>query len=170
MNLYLFCGVSGAGKTYLGKELQKANPQSVFFDVDEYYAAINGDECIRDNSFEVWHKLFRDIHEVIVHKQNVIVTTNAIHRYDRQDFITWFPEAIHHLIWISAPLEKCLSQNMMRRRKIPSAIISSMYYNAEIPDNTEWEWDSITHIIYGKDNSRVVFKVKEDIEKFINWF
>ena len=61
-NFYLVCGISGGGKTTLSKRIKEFNPNVVMLDVDEYYAEINGDECIRENTFEVWHKLYQDIH------------------------------------------------------------------------------------------------------------
>ena len=53
-NFYLVCGISGGGKSHLTNRLYKINPNLKKYDVDEYYAKINGDEIIHENFFDVW--------------------------------------------------------------------------------------------------------------------
>lgn len=62
-NFYLVCGISGGGKTVLSKRIIGKNPNIVFYDVDDFYKLINGDERIHKNSFDVWHLLFKVLHE-----------------------------------------------------------------------------------------------------------
>jgi hypothetical protein len=77
-NFYLICGISGGGKTTLSKKIHKLNPSLNVFDVDEYYAKINGDECIRDNFFKVWINLYEDLHDSEIKGEDVLLTTNAL--------------------------------------------------------------------------------------------
>ena len=75
-NFYLICGVSGGGKTTLSKKIHKLNPTLKVYDVDEYYAKINGDECIHKNFFDVWMMLWRDLHNSEINNEDVFLNFN----------------------------------------------------------------------------------------------
>jgi predicted kinase len=169
-NSYLFCGVSGAGKSYLGKKFWKNNPTFVLIDIDEYYAQVNGDECIRENAFEVWQMVYRDIHRCELTNQDVIVITNATTVHDRAEFINWFPKFTHHIIWFSVSLDKCIAQNQLRRRQIDEKDLYYQHYFMEIPDSREDKWTTITHLVFNDtDNSVIIAKIRDDVTKWCNF-
>jgi predicted kinase len=167
-NLFLLCGMSGAGKTYFGNQFWKNNRPIEWFDADDYYRDINGDECIRDNAFEVWHRLFKSIHVTLEAGTDVLIITNSLHHWEREDFLYWFPEATHHVIWLAASFERCMKQNLMRRRKVPNNVMRKQYDTMEIPDSRE-DWDTITHLVFcDNDDSVIICKIKGDIEKYLS--
>lgn len=165
---YLVSGISGGGKTVLSKRIMKKNPGLIFFDVDDYYRLINGDERIHTNSFEVWHKLFRDIHEREQKGEDVLLTTNALTVAQRRQLVEWFPIFEHHLIWVISPLEKCIEGNKNRFRNIPEELLIKHWHKMEFPNPNEDGWDSITHITNCWDEENyIIFNLKGDIESLI---
>lgn len=164
-NFYLVCGISGGGKTTLSNKIKKLNPYLKVFDVDEYYAKINGDECIRDNFFDVWINLYEDIHKSELDNQDVIITTNALTVSQRMQFIEWFPTFKHHLIWVTAPKHKCIEGNNSRKRTVPLDKLLAQWDRMEFPNANEKGWDTIAQITNCWDNENyIIFNLKGNIE------
>ena len=167
-NFYLVCGISGGGKTVLSKKLIKLNPNIKMYDADEYYAKINGDECIRANFFDVWIRIFQDLHQYEIEGKDVLLTTNSLTASQRRQFIEWFPTFTHHMLWVTAPKEKCLEGNKNRYRTIPEDILLKYWERMEFPNASEEGWDSIAQITNCWDNENyIIFNLKDDIEKYI---
>ncbi len=163
-NFYLVCGISGGGKTTLSHRIREKNHGLTIFDVDKYYEKINGDECDRSNWFEVWITLFKDIHESELKGENVLITTNALTVSQRRQFVEWFPTFEHHLMWVTAPKEKCLQGNLQRRRHLPEEKMYKDWDRMEFPNAHEDGWDTITQITNCWDNENyIIFNLKGDI-------
>lgn len=158
--MYLMCGLSGVGKTTYAKKFAEEN-NLVYLGIDEFYAKVNGDECIHENSFEVWIEFFKAIHETEVNNIDCIIDTNAITRCHRTQFLDWFPTFEHHLIYIYADEELRYENNHSRRRIIPNHVMNKMFYDSELPeyhtcgsasgDSEDYRWESVT-TIENKDN------------------
>lgn len=118
-NFYLICGISGGCKTTLTEHIVKKNPRILIYDVDKYYEIINGDECDRSNPFEVWIKLYQDVHDSMVKGKDIILTVNALTVSQRRQFIEWFPDFNHHCLWVCTPKARCFEGNRQRRRHVP---------------------------------------------------
>ena len=167
-SFYLVCGISGGGKTVLSKRILKQNPNLVFYDVDDYYKIVNGDECIHKNAFDVWHRLFEDLHKSELNKEDVLITTNALTVAQRRQFIEWFPKFDHHLLWVTAPLEKCLEGNKSRKRHVPEQKLLEGWHKMEFPNAHEEGWDSITHITNCWDNENyIIFNLLGKVQELI---
>lgn len=169
-NFYLVCGISGGGKTHLTKHLYEINPKLKVYDVDNYYALINGDECIRENTFEVWMTLWRDLHNSEICGEDVLLTTNALTVSQRNQFIEWFPTFTHHIIWVTSPKARCYIGNNKRKRHVPSDVLAQQWKNMEFPNATEKGWETITQITNcwaALDSHYIIFKLKGNIEKYI---
>ena len=170
-NFFLICGISGGGKTTLTHRIAELNPQiDVILDVDEYYAKINGDERIRDNAFTVWHTLFQDIHDYEIDNKNVLLTANSLTVSQRRQFIEWFPTFQHHMLWVTAPWERCLEGNKARYRHVPEHILEQQWKEMEFPNSEESGWDTISQITNCWDNKNyIIFNLKGDIENLIKF-
>ena len=130
--MYLMCGCSGAGKTTFSKQFAKENNLK-YLGIDDFYALINGDECLHTNTFEVWIEFYKAIHDAEVNNIDVIIDTNAITRSHREQFLEWFPTFEHHLIFISADVDLRKKNNKSRRRQIPDDIMDKMTKRLESP-------------------------------------
>ena len=167
-NFYLVCGISGGGKTVLSKKLIKLNPNIKMYDADEYYAKINGDECIRANFFDVWITLYKDIHDSEMKGEDILLTTNSLTVSQRNQFIEWFPTFKHHLIWVTAPKERCFEGNKNRRRNVPEEVLLRFWEEMEFPNANEKGWDTICQITNCWDHENyIIFNLKGNIEKLI---
>ena len=167
-NFYLICGISGGGKTTLSKKIHKLNPSLKVFDVDEYYAKINGDECIRDNFFKVWINLYEDLHDSEIKGEDVLLTTNALTVSQRTQFLEWFPTFKHHLLWVTAPKEKCIEGNNQRKRQVPIDKLFEQWERMEFPNASEKGWDTICQITNCWDHENyIIFNLKGIIENLI---
>lgn len=169
-NFYLICGISGGGKTVLSRKIIDLNPGIVMFDVDEYYKKVNGDECIRTHAFNVWHALYQDIHNMEIEGKDVLLTANALTLSQRRQFIEWFPTFSHHILWVTAPFERCVEGNLARNRHVPLEILKRQWQTMEFPNASEDGWDTITHITNCWDNENyIIFNLKGNIENLIEF-
>jgi len=167
-NFYLVCGISGGGKTTLSRRIKEDNPDLIMLDVDEYYAAINGDERIRKNWYEVWRTLYDDIHEFELQDKDVLLTTNSLSVSQRRQFIEWFPTFKHHMLWVIAPLERCIEGNNKRYRHVPEDVLRRQWQEMEFPNAKEDGWDTIAHITNWWDKKYSIFNLKGDIRSLIS--
>lgn len=169
-NFYLVCGISGGGKTTLSNRIIQTNDNIRIYDVDEYYARINGDECNRSNFFEVWMALWRDLHESEMKGENVLLTTNALTVHQRNQFVEWFPTFKHHMLWVTAPQEKCIEGNNKRRRSIPIDKLIHDWERMEFPNSNEKGWDTITQVTNCWNfNNYIIFNLKGRIETLLKF-
>jgi predicted kinase len=167
-NFYLVCGISGGGKTVLSKRILSNHPNIIFYDVDDYYKKINGDECIHQKSFDVWHLLFKDIHDSMLRNEDVLLTTNALTVAQRRQLIEWFPQFTHHLIWVISPLDRCLKGNKQRRRQMPEGLLLRDWSRMEFPNPSEAGWMTITHVTNCWDNENyIIFNLKDNILNYL---
>lgn len=158
--MYLMCGCSGAGKTTFSKAFaEKYNIK--YLGIDEFYALVNGDECIRDNVFDVWIEFYKAIHEAEINNIDCIIDTNALTVSHRKQFIEWFPTFEHHLIYIEANTELRKRNNLSRRRQVPDDVMDRMAQQLEIPFpglNTEWDTIILIKNIDNKFTKPLVLK------------
>lgn len=167
-NFYLVCGISGGGKTTLSRRIKEDNPDLIMLDVDEYYAAVNGNERIRANWYIVWRNLYDDIHNLELEGKDVLLTTNSLSVSQRRQFIEWFPTFKHHMLWVIAPLERCIEGNSQRYRHVPEDVLRHQWYEMEFPNAKEEGWDTIAHITNWWDKHYSIFNLKGDIRSLIS--
>lgn len=148
--MYLMCGCSGAGKTTFAKQFAK-ECNLKYLGIDDFYALVNGDECIHTNSFEVWIEFYKAIHEAEINDIDVIIDTNAITKSHREQFIEWFPTFEHHLIYIDAVPELRKKNNKSRRRQVPDEVMDKMHSRLQVPLEHE-QFKTITRIINHENN------------------
>ena len=170
-DFYLICGISGGGKTTLSHRIEKMdNYLNAILDVDEYYAKINGDERDRSNTFTVWHTIYQDIHDFEVANKNVLLTANALTVSQRRQFIEWFPTFRHHMLWVTAPLERCIEGNKSRYRNVPEDVLIKQWHEMEFPNASEAGWESIAQVTNCWDGENyITFNLKGDINKFLRF-
>ena len=150
--MYLMSGPSGAGKTTFAKEFaKKRNLQ--YLSIDDFYTLINGDERRHEDETEVWLIFFKAIHLAEQHGRNVIIDTNSPTATKRSEFVDWFPNFEHHLIFIDAPFELCKQNNASRWRQIPDDELREIYETVErpMPDEVEGKWSSVSY--YRNENN-----------------
>ena len=145
--MYLMSGCSGAGKTTFAKAFAMEHDLK-YLGVDDFYAFVNGDECIHTNTFEVWIAFYQAIHEAEVNNIDVVVDTNAITRSHREQFIEWFPTFEHHLIYIDANIELRMKNNKSRRRQVPDDVMVKMTERLQSP----WFDEKFESIIWVVNN------------------
>ena len=150
--MFLMCGRPGSGKSTYAKELAKQNHYR-YLSIDDTYAAFNGDPTLHENKFDVWITFFRQIHAVEVAGQDVVVDTNAPTYCDRAEFLNWFSDFEHHLIWVDALQKLCLENNEKRSRVIPKEQMEKLFMLFEPPLSFEYAgtgrrsmWKSISWI------------------------
>lgn len=145
-NMYLMCGISGSGKTTFSQDLEKRTGIKRL-GIDDFYKKINGDECKHDNTFNVWIAFFKEINKMSEQEKDCIIDTNALTWHQRMQFIEWFPNFNHHIIFIDAPFELQKKNNQTRIRKVPDNAMDKMARNLQKPTvELDKDWDTITYI------------------------
>lgn len=165
-NMYVMCGISGSGKTYLSKQIAKET-KIKRLGIDDFYAKINGDECKHENTFDVWIAFFQEIQKTFLNDEDCIIDTNALVWHQRMQFIEWFPNFNHHLIFIDAPFELQMKNNQGRKRKVPKDAMYKMAKRLQKPTaELDKDWDTIIYI----ENQNNVFQkpklIKGDFPPF----
>lgn len=164
--MYVMCGISGSGKTSLSTKIAKDN-NIKRLGIDDFYAKINGDECKHENTFNVWIAFFQEIQNTFINGEDCIIDTNALVWHQRMQFIEWFPNFEHHLIFIDAPLELQKKNNQSRRRKVPDDVMNKMAEKLQKPTaELDKNWDSITYI----ENKENVFQQPKTIKGNLPYF
>ena len=156
--MILVSGCSGVGKTSFSKQYASIH-NLLYLSPDNFYKIMNGDERIRKNKFDVWQALFRAIHNAERDGIDCIIDTNALKQVDRDQFLGWFPNFEHHLVYIHADPELRYMNNMSRDRKVPDEDMRRMDEVVQIPN---WEtldrrWKSFMRI----NNSHNCFLIAE---------
>lgn len=168
----LICGPSGAGKTTLAKQIVEHSGIR-YLSADELYGKVNGDECIHTNKFEVWIKLFKAIHECEIEGVDCLVDSAALSASGRDEFINWFPDFNHHLIYVDADDILRMENNQRRKRKVPESVMMWMRARAEPPvwRALDKKWKSLLRIQNIDNHYHIIQKEGEiqyaSIEKLV---
>ena len=142
-------GLPGVGKTTWAEHFLKDHPDFVCFSPDAYYERINGDDRIRDNTFEIWISMFRDIHTAEMCGRNVLIDSDNLTYAQRNQWIEWFPGFDKHiLMFIEEDFYTCLDRVSKRRRTIPVEVMREKFLKWENPlENSDpIDWDSVCQI------------------------
>ena len=148
-------GMPGSGKTTWDAEFLKKHPDFLYFSPDSYYERINGDECDRTDTFEIWMAMFRDIHIAEKNFNNVLIDSDNLTYAQRNQWIEWFPYFDEHiLLFLEEDCNTCFDRVSKRRRTIPEIIMREKMYKWENPLEAGdcAEWDRVYQISSDEDN------------------
>ena len=148
-------GMPGSGKTTWAAEFLKKHPDFLYFSPDSYYERINGDECDRTDTFEIWMAMFRDIHIAEKNFNNVLIDSDNLTYAQRNQWIEWFPYFDEHiLLFLEEDYNTCFDRVSKRRRTIPEIIMREKMLKWENPFEAGdcAEWDRVYQISSDEDN------------------
>lgn len=148
-------GMPGSGKTTWATEFLKKHPDFLYFSPDSYYERINGDECDRTDTFEIWMAMFRDIHIAEKNFNNVLIDSDNLTYAQRNQWIEWFPYFDEHiLLFLEEDYNTCFDRVSKRRRTIPEIIMREKMYKWENPLEAGdcAKWDRVYQISSDEDN------------------
>lgn len=151
-------GMPGSGKTTWAVEFLKKHPDFLYFSPDSYYERINGDECDRTDTFEIWMAMFRDIHIAEKNFNNVLIDSDNLTYAQRNQWIEWFPYFDEHiLLFLEEDYNTCFDRVSKRRRTIPEFIMREKMYKWENPLKAGdcAEWDRVCQIRSDKNKKTV---------------
>lgn len=141
--MYLMTGPSGAGKTTFAKQFAAANKLQ-YLGIDDFYALINGSELRHEDETDVWLIFYKAIQLAELHGRDIIIDTNAPTPTKRTQFLDWFPNFDHYLIYITAEYYQCFENNKNRVRQVPADQFDEMYFGFVPPSCFEDDrWKSV---------------------------
>ena len=153
--LICLAGLPGVGKTTWATEFLKKHPDFLYFSPDSYYERINGDECDRTDTFEIWMAMFRDIHIAEKNSNNILIDSDNLTYAQRNQWIEWFPYFDEYiLLFLEEDYNTCFDRVSKRRRTIPEIIMREKMYKWENPLEAGdcAEWDRVYQISSDEDN------------------
>ena len=143
-NMICLAGMPGVGKTTWANKFLEKHPDYRYFSPDLYYERINGDDCVRANTFEVWMAMFRDINTALKQKKNVLVDSDNLTFHQRTQWVEWFPDCTHILVLFEAPYETCVAQMKQRRRQLSEGTMLAKWIRWQRPtketDGAFWKY------------------------------
>lgn len=145
--MLLVSGCSAVGKTTFAKQFAVSH-EFRYLSADNFYAAINGDERIHENKFDVWMSLYRALNIAQESNVDVVVDANTLTNVDRDQLLGWFPKFEHHLVYIHADPELRKHNNSMRSRIVPDAVMDMMTESVQEPcwENMDKRWRSYVRL------------------------
>ena len=130
--LRMMVGLPGSGKSYHASMYLSYLGDYIVCSSDELRKNMFGDESHQANNREVFDALHRQIIDNLIHGNNVIYDATNLTLKDRQIIINQIKQKnINCRICadvIATPIEKCLSNNSNRERKVPEDVIYKMLY------------------------------------------
>ena len=155
--VYMLIGLPGSGKSTVAEKLAKGE-DAVIVSTDKIREELFGDEAIQSNEKYNGNTVFCIAHDrvkiAMLEGKNVIFDATNVKRKDRKYFLDLLrPEKFlalqktnyhyrFHAILIATPYEKCLENNLNRRRVVPEEVIKRMMCNFEVPMKFEG-WDVV---------------------------
>ena len=155
--VYMLIGLPGAGKSTVAEKLAKGE-DAVIVSTDKIREELFGDEAIQSNEKyngnDVFCIAYDKIKLAMLEGKNVIFDATNVKRKDRKYFLDLLrPEKFlalqktnyhyrFHAILVATPYEKCLKNNLNRRRVVPEEVIKRMMCNFEVPMGFEG-WDEV---------------------------
>lgn len=149
----MLIGLPASGKSTYAKTLAEQE-NAVIISTDKIREELFGDEAIQENEHyggaKVFNTAFIRIREALRYGKNVIFDATNVRRKQRKTFVKDFTQYCYEnniicsfqAILIATPYEKCLQNNLMRKRVVPEEVIKRMMVNFEVPIYKEG-WDSI---------------------------
>lgn len=158
--MLLVSGCSAVGKTTFAKQFAFIMGFR-YLSADNFYAAINGDERIHENKFEVWISLYRAIHLAQEQNIDVVVDANTLTSVDRDQFLGWFPKFEHHLVYIHADPELRKRNNLSRARRVPDQVMDDMTKRVQEPSWNLLDDRWLSYVRINNVNNNFLFVEKE---------
>lgn len=147
-DLYLMCGVPGAGKsTFLKNHVKKENSIVISRDAIRF-SIVKPNEDYFSHEDEVLDIFWKQINEALAKDKNVFVDQTSLTPKSRKWLLEHVKGYTHaHIIWIDENLETCLERNELRRGTrsyVPRSVIRRMHTQFVEPSINEG-FDSIFH-------------------------
>lgn len=160
-DLYLMCGVPGAGKSTFLKNRVKLNKNNVIISRDKIrFSLVKPHEAYFSKEKEVVKTLWDEINKELTAGHTVFVDQTSLTRKSRKWLLTHITSNYNHvnLIWIDESLKTCLERNEQRkgtRSYVPRESIISMHNNFEEPSLDEGFYRIFK---YNSINDKITYK------------
>ena len=164
-NLYVIIGLPGSGKSTYAEQLAEEK-NAIIISTDGIRKELFGDEAIQENERYNGNTVFCTAYDRIklamLEGKNIIFDATNINRKKRKHLLDLIkPENFlalaktNHIysyvaVLIATSYEKCLQNNLCRRRVVPEEVIKRMMINFEVPIYNEG-WDKIEVVRLFKD-------------------
>ena len=139
-NMICLAGMPGVGKTTWAENFLIHHPEYHYFSPDKYYERLNGDDRNRANTFEVWMAMFRDINTAMKDGKNVLIDSDNLTYHQRMQWIEWFPDFYHILVFFEEDFKVCFNRVSQRRRTIPIETMAAKWQKWERPTERDDEY------------------------------
>lgn len=138
----MMAGLPGSGKSTKAKELADREA-AVLHSSDSLREELFGDANNVDKNAVLFQELNRRINKDLSEGKNVIYdATNTSYKRRKLFLESLKQECFKECYMVATPYEKCLEQNLGRKRTVPEHVIEKMYKNFFVPQYYEG-WDNI---------------------------
>ena len=133
-NLYLMCGVPGAGKSTFIKKRTRLDHAIVVSRDAIRFSIVKPDEEYFSHEDEVVKIFWEQINKALAEDKDVFVDQTSLTPKSRKWLLQHATGYEHaNVIWIDEDLETCLERNQHKPVKVPEAAIRQMYASYRRP-------------------------------------
>ena len=145
--LIMLVGLPGSGKSTFAKHIVENGKNYATISTDRMRLCMYGDEAIQGDGDKVFKRCYEAIDFNLTAGHSVIFDATNVKRKFRKAFIerfkNWKNKGVKFMaVVVATPYEKCLENNLNRRRVVPEEVIKRMMCNFEVPMNFEG-WDEV---------------------------
>lgn len=155
--LYYLVGLPASGKSTYANKLKEEHDCQIFSS-DSIREELYGDENIQKDNQKVFNILHKRIRECLRSGHDACYDATNVKSKNRRAFMQYINKVkcVKKCIIIATPYEKCLHNNLNRKRVVPEYAIKNMYMSWETP-----------YVNEGWDNIDIVYQDEGDVDKDI---
>ena len=151
--LIVSVGISGSGKSYLGKQLMEKNDNCVMLDSDDLREELFGDRYDQTHNQQLFEEMAKHTIDNLRQNHTVYYCATNVSYKKRKHLIDVVKKEIpdaNCICWlINTTIEECKRRNNLRDHPVPDEIINKQARSLHMPLDSEG-WDSI-QVVRGEE-------------------
>lgn len=148
LDIVIVCGLPGSGKSHFASRYFKDTGRNrvnrkeirrMIFEMTNFGAVWSEDKFDTADDFLVKHVERKIIEHLLQHNRQVLVDNISVSRSSRKIYVDIAKQMRKSIgvIYLHAPVIKCLERNREREDAVPEIVISNLAASAELPDRGE---------------------------------
>lgn len=147
-NLFIMCGLPGAGKTSYAKSLSSSSStRCKVLSADDVREELYGDASVQGDGKKVFAVLETRVKEALGSGITVYYDCTCISQKGRKALVSKYKSAASAIrcVWLDTPLSVCKERNAKRSRIVPEEVLDSMA-SRFVPPTIDEGYDGLVRV------------------------